>query len=121
MPLCISYKFKNSKIVTKELFPIGSNFPMSKSVTFDNKLGGMDVLIHYSNQVKMEEGIPNQIAQIEILDGQLDPKVKYEKHELKLTFSNNINNIGVMDSAEIVGHYCSGKNKSMFNKGDMET
>lgn len=65
--------------------------------------------------------MPNQIAQIEILEGQLDPKVKYEKHEFKLTFSNNMNNIGVMDTAELVGHYYAGKNKTMFNKGDLET
>jgi len=63
LPICISYKFKGSeKVVTKELFKIGSSFPASKSITFDNKLGGTDLLLHYSDKAAIMSGLPNQIA-----------------------------------------------------------
>jgi hypothetical protein len=51
IPICISYKFKgNDKVVTKELFKIGTSFPATKSITFENKLGGVDLLLHYSDK-----------------------------------------------------------------------
>jgi len=53
LPVSISYQFElsgdeKSKIVTKELFPVGSSFPSTKTITFDMKSGGMDLLVHYS-------------------------------------------------------------------------
>jgi heat shock protein 4 len=44
-PVSISYQFDDqedkSKWVVKELFGLGSSFPSTKSITFDNKVGGM--------------------------------------------------------------------------------
>jgi len=63
MPVSISYKFKSTdKVITKELFPVGTSFPSTKSITFDSKQGGVDLLIHYSNNTQMLNGLPNQIA-----------------------------------------------------------
>lgn len=52
-PVSISYSFaapegEQPKIITKELFPLGSSFPSTKTITFDNKKGGFDLLVHYS-------------------------------------------------------------------------
>jgi hypothetical protein len=59
-PMCISYKFKGSeKVVTKELFKTGSSFPATKSIAFDNKLGGTDLLLHYSDKASLLMGLPN--------------------------------------------------------------
>lgn len=45
----ISYQFgQNQNTSTKELFVVGSSFPLTKTITFDNKLGGIELLIHYS-------------------------------------------------------------------------
>jgi hypothetical protein len=49
-PIAISYKFKGTeKVVTKELFKAGSSFPSTKTITFDNKQGNVDLIVHYSD------------------------------------------------------------------------
>lgn len=49
-PISISYKFKDSeKVVTKELFKKGSSYPSTKSVTFEKKLGNVNLMVHYSD------------------------------------------------------------------------
>ena len=46
-----SYKFYGSEnVVTKELFKIGSSFPYAKNITFENKVGGLDLLINYDEK-----------------------------------------------------------------------
>jgi len=65
LPVSITYSFGgegNPK--TKEFFKKGSSFPVVNSVTFDNKLGNMDLLIHYSAEAKelLLRGLPDQIA-----------------------------------------------------------
>jgi len=56
----ISYKFKGSdKVITKELFKSGSSFPATKSISFDDKDGGLDLLIHYSDKSLLMAGLPN--------------------------------------------------------------
>lgn len=64
IPVSISYQFgvppagEQPKITTKDLFPIGSAFPSTKSITFDNKKGGMDLLVHYSTNANVLPGLP---------------------------------------------------------------
>jgi heat shock protein 4 len=54
LPVSITYQFNPStageqtKEVTKELFPVGSSFPSTKTITFDGKKQGMNLLVHYS-------------------------------------------------------------------------
>lgn len=59
-PISISYKFKGTdKVVTKELFKVGTNFPSTKSITFDNKNGNLDLMVHYSEGAQLMSGLPN--------------------------------------------------------------
>jgi hypothetical protein len=62
LPVSISYQFMNqggeAKVITKDLFGLGSTFPSTKSITFDNKKGGMDLLVHYANGVPLLAGLP---------------------------------------------------------------
>ena len=60
LPISISYKFKGAeKVVTKELFKTGSSFPSTKSVTFDNKDGNVDLMVHYTENAGLMQGLPN--------------------------------------------------------------
>ena len=59
-PISISYKFKGTeKVVTKELFKVASSFPSTKSVTFENKLGNLDLMVHYGDNAKLMNGLPS--------------------------------------------------------------
>ena len=61
--ICVTYKFKNEdKPKTKELFKIGGTFPATKSICFENRTGGADLLIHYNDKVQLLKGLPTQIA-----------------------------------------------------------
>lgn len=77
LPVSITYSFpptvegEQPKLVTKELFPLGSSFPSTKTITFDGKKGGMDLLVHYSQGVYLIPGIPTQVAQYKIKEGKL--------------------------------------------------
>lgn len=101
-PVSISYSFGNQegaeqKVITKELFPLGSSFPSTKTITFDNKKGGMDLLVHYSQGVQIVQGLPTQIAQYKIKEG----KPKHDKVSFILRVSNNIHQIPCLESAEL--------------------
>jgi hypothetical protein len=55
-----SYKFKDSeKIVTKPLFTKGSSYPSTKSVTFEKKLGNVNLMVHYGDNAELMPGLPN--------------------------------------------------------------
>ena len=43
-------------------------FPLTKTVTFDNKIGDMDLLVH-SPAAEILHGLPNQVAQYMIKTG----------------------------------------------------
>ena len=101
LPISIMYKFKGSdKTSNKELFKVGSSFPSTKSITFDNKLGNLELLIQYSQGVNMLPGLPPQIARYNIHEGTKDPKA--EKHSFVMRVSNNIHNIACLEEVELV-------------------
>lgn len=101
LPVSITYQFKaaegEQKAVTKELFPIGSSFPSTKTITFDNKKGGMDLLVHYSQGAPLLGGHPHEIAKYIIHEG----KPKHEKVAFILRVSNSIHQIPMLESSEI--------------------
>jgi hypothetical protein len=100
-PVSITYRFKDAeKIVTKELFKVGSNFPSTKSVTFENKVGNCDLLIQYSEEAEIPEGIPKQIAQYDISEAKKEDKT--EKCSFTMRISNNIHNVPQLDEVEFV-------------------
>lgn len=92
LPVSITYSFpapegEQPKFITKELFPLGSSFPSTKSITFDNKKGLMDLLVHYSDSVQLIQGLPKEVAKYRIKEG----KTKHnEKVAFILRVSNNI-------------------------------
>jgi hypothetical protein len=100
-PVSISYKFKGTdKVVTKELFKVGSNFPSTKSITFDNKTGGLDLMVHFSETAELLKGLPNQIAQYDIGEGKKEEKA--EKFSFTMRVSNNIHNVALLDEVEFI-------------------
>lgn len=112
---------------TKELFPLGSQFPSTKSITFDNKKGGMDLLVHYSPTVTLVSGLPVQVAQYKVKEG----NPKHEKHQFVFRVSNNIHQIPCLESAELIEEWveeekipvkkdkpASAQKKPEDNKGD---
>jgi hypothetical protein len=100
-PIAISYKFKGTeKVVTKELFKVGSSFPSTKTITFDNKTGDLDLIVHYSDKATLSEGVPTQIAQYDIGTGtKMD---KTEKCSFAMRVSNNIHNVACLDEVEFI-------------------
>ena len=98
-PISISYKFKDSeKVVTKELFKKGSSYPSTKSVTFEKKLGNVNLMVHYSDNAELMTGLPNQIANYQIGEGKLKDNI--DKYSFTMRVSNNIHNIACLDEAE---------------------
>lgn len=99
LPVSITYSFKegDGKSVTKELFPIGTSFPSTKTITFDNKKGGMDLLVHYSAGTQLLNGHPLEIAKYNIHEG----KPKHEKVAFILRVSNNIHQIPCLESSDL--------------------
>lgn len=101
-PVAISYKFKGTdKVVTKDLFKVGSSFPATKSITFDNKVGNVDLMVHYSNDAALSEGLPPQIAQYDIGEGKFKDD-KIEKYSFTMRVSNNIHNVACLDEVEFI-------------------
>lgn len=100
-PIGITYRFKNTeKIVNKEIFKNGSSFPSTKSITFDNKLGNLDLMIGYTQDASLPEGIPKDIAKYDI--GEAKKQEKTEKCAFTMRVSNNIHNIPCLDDVEFV-------------------
>jgi len=63
----IQYKFSsqdNAQTKESDIFKVASSFPSTKTVKFDNKLGGVDLLLRYDDVTKSKilEGLPAQIA-----------------------------------------------------------
>jgi len=100
-PISITYKFKGTdKCVTKELFKKGTSFPSTKSITFDNKAGNLDLMVHYADDAALMEGLPTQIAQYVITEGKKDEKT--EKVSFTMRVSNNIHNVACLDEVEFI-------------------
>lgn len=100
-PVDITYRFKNTeKVVTKEIFKQGSSFPSTKSITFENKLGNLELLIGYGEKGEILEGLPRQIAQYDISEATKQEKT--EKCSFTMRVSNNIHNVPNLDEVELV-------------------
>ena len=100
-PISISYKFGGTdKVVTKEIFKVGSSFPSTKSVTFDNKVGNVALMVHYSDGAGLMQGLPTQIAQYEISEGKVDENT--EKYSFSMRVSHNIHDVACLEEAEFI-------------------
>lgn len=103
LPVSITYQFpaaegEQAKSVTKELFPVGSSFPSTKTITFENKKGNMDLLVHYSESAPILAGLPREVAKYKIKEAK--PKHN-EKVAFILRVSNNIHQVPCLESADL--------------------
>jgi hypothetical protein len=76
---------------------VGSSFPSTKTITFDNKKGGMDLLVHYSTGAPLLPGHPFEIASYVIHEG----KPKHDKVGFVLRVCNNIHQIPILESSDL--------------------
>jgi hypothetical protein len=107
LPVSITYRFgQDGAPVTKELFKKGSMFPLSKTVTFDNKLGELDLLVHYTkDQSEILSGLPDQIAQYLVKAGKpkhADNPIGGSKVKFQFKVCNNIHQIPCLESTELI-------------------
>lgn len=101
-PICIQYQFTGAEKVTeKELFKVGSTFPLTKTITFENKLGGANLLIKYLDDATTLKGLPIQISQHQIPEGKKAEDKPIEKTSFIMRVTNNIHNIAYLDDAEL--------------------
>lgn len=83
-----------------ELFPVGSNFPVTKSMSFKNKLGNMSCLLHYNNNpnnlAQLMKGLPTQLASYNITEGSLKHTDRESKSEFIIKVENNLHQIACL-------------------------
>ena len=85
LPVSIQYSFADDGAKnTKEIFNRGSMFPLQKTVTFDNKLGDMSLLIKYSDNAQILKGLPYEVAEYKVAVGK--PKKQDVKGGSKVKF-----------------------------------
>lgn len=107
LPLSVTYHFadKPEGKKTMELFTVGSNFPITKSLSFKNKLGNMSMLLHYNqdpnNLAQLMKGLPTQLASYEISEGTLKHSDRESKGEFVIKVENNLHQIACLHSAEL--------------------
>jgi hypothetical protein len=85
------------KIITKELFPEGSHFPSTKTISYDLKNGGMELIVKYSPTTELIQGLPTDIARYVINKG----NPEHDKFTLIIRVSNNIHQIPGLESSEL--------------------
>lgn len=68
-----------------------SKCPNKKSITFNNKVGGMDIQLKYAEGAEILEGLPSIIAQYQVPEGKLKHADKDQaSHELAFEIENSL-------------------------------
>lgn len=101
----IQYKFSSQEggqLKESDIFSIGSSYPSTKTITFANKLGALDLLIKYNDSAEILPGLPKQIAQYRIQEGKLDESKELTKYSFVMRLSNNIHNICELEGSQLV-------------------
>lgn len=106
LPVSITYNFTDKaeaeqKSKTMEIFPTGTSFPVTKSLSFKNKLGNMNLLLHYTEGCDLMKGLPLQLASYKIHEGKMKHADKGSKVEFIIKVENNIHQIAMLQSAEL--------------------
>jgi hypothetical protein len=83
------------------LFDVGTSFPVTKSLSFKNKLGNMNLLVHYQEGSKLMKGLPLQLANYTIKEGKMKHADKGSKVEFIIKVENSIHQIAYLQSAEL--------------------
>jgi hypothetical protein len=98
----MTYFFRNAegeetKKNTSEIFKVGTNYPHTKVITFDNKKDAFDLVLHYTDPSSLLNGLPPYIAHYKVNEA----KPKYSKFAFILRVSNSIHNVAQLESAEL--------------------
>jgi len=94
--MSITYSFTDKPETKKsmEIFSVGSSFPVTKSLSFKNKVGNMNLMVHYSENkdgiVQLMKGLPTQLANYNISEGKFKHADKGSKSEFVIKVANNI-------------------------------
>jgi len=101
LPISITYTFADKPDAPKmmTLFDVGTSFPVTKSLSFKNKLGNMNLLIHYQEGSKLMQGLPLQLANYTIKEGKMKHSDKGSKAEFIIKVENSIHQIAYLQSA----------------------
>jgi hypothetical protein len=106
LPVSITYKFADTGAVkTNEIFPKSSMFPLTKTITFDNKVGDMELIIHYTKTDDILKGLPDQVARYIVKAGKQKDghqKLSQYKHKFQFKVCNNIHQIPILESSELI-------------------
>lgn len=74
-------------------------FPLTKSVTFNNKDGNMHMLLKYDDKAAITPGLPLEIASYEIGLGQHQNSDKPDyKFKLQINVKNDVHQIPALES-----------------------
>jgi len=78
-------------------------FPLTKNVTFDNKLGNMQIMLKYAEDAQILEGLPKEIAQYQVGEGKAKNADKKD-HKVKLTLKvqNSIHQIPGVEGVDLI-------------------
>jgi heat shock protein 4 len=101
LPIDLSWSVSNNNMKTKTLFPLGSNYPSVKSLTFDGRSEPMDVGLSYHSMDGILAGLPLLLARYRVEP----PKPKEEKFNLKLRVQLDSNGIPALDTSELIEEY----------------
>lgn len=101
MPVDVAWSVTGGDMKSKTLFPLKSNFPSIKSMTFDGRVEPIDVGVTYNDADTLMKGVPTAMARyrVEI------PKPEHEKFALKLRIKLDQNCIPGLDTAELIEEY----------------
>lgn len=69
LPVNLQYQFHGAELKENAIFPIGSMYPLTKSISFKKKLGNMDLLLKYGDKANILPGLPIEIARYQIMEG----------------------------------------------------
>jgi len=80
-----------------------SKIPNKKSITFNNKVGNMEVQLKYAEGAEILEGLPSIIAQYTVNEAKLKHAEKDKaSHELAYEIENTLHQIPVLKEANII-------------------
>jgi len=105
LPVSIQYNFADDGTKnTKEIFGRGSMFPLTKTVTFDNKVGDMTLLVRYTPNADILKGLPYDVSEYKVGVGK--PKKQDVKGGSKVKFQfkveNNIHQIPELRDTDLI-------------------
>ena len=108
LPIEVVYGDNGSEETKKAvMFNTGlSKVPNKKSITFNNKVGGMHVQLKYAEGAEVLTGLPGVIAQYQVPEGKLKQEGKDKHtHEVCFDIQNTMHHIPVLKEVNLVENW----------------